>query len=102
MAAMALIALLGQPALAQPAGPIELQCQLGDQPWQPCQMVVASNGMQWRLALPGQAFLFRHDGRGVVTMRSGSHGWRSVQAQWRADASLCWNGVCAKGAIPLD
>jgi len=35
-------------------------------------------------------------------MRSGNTPWRPVQALWRADASLCWNGICAKGPIPLD
>ena len=89
------------PARSQPIV-VELECQLHNGPWQRCHMVRAADGYHWRLELDHQALLFRHDGRGVVSMRRGALPWRAVEARWRADSSLCWNGICAKGAIPLD
>jgi len=81
---------------------IRLDCQLDSGPWQPCAMHRSTDGYQWRLELAQQSFLFRHDGRGAVTMRLGQQPWRRVEPYWRTDASLCWNGLCAKGQIPLD
>jgi hypothetical protein len=45
---------------------------------------------------------FRHDGRGSVQMQRGGRGWQPVRAHWHDDTSLCWDGVCAKGDLPLD
>ena len=81
---------------------VALSCQLNNGPWQPCRMVRAADGYHWRLELAQHPVLFRHDGSGVVFMRGDGGPWHSVEARWRDDASLCWNSLCAKGAIPLD
>ena len=90
------------PALAQEGPAVELQCRVGGGAWQPCRMQVESLGERWWLIVADQRFGFRHDGRGGVTMQAGSSAWRPVDARWQNDASLCWNGVCARGDIPLD
>lgn len=82
--------------------PAQLQCRLAEGPWQQCRMVVAADGMAWTLELSGESIHFRHDGRGTVNMQRQDQRGRAVQPRWLADASLCWDGVCAKGAIPLD
>lgn len=80
-----------------------LTCRLQQGPWLPCTMQLDGNGLGWRLRIGAQLSLqFRHDGHGRVHMRRGSEPWQPVQARWLADASLCWDGVCARGAIPLD
>lgn len=81
---------------------VELECQLHNGPWQRCHMVRAADGYHWRLEVDHQALLFRHDGHGAVSMRRGALPWHTVEARWRADSSLCWNGICARGPIPLD
>jgi hypothetical protein len=83
-------------------GTVALQCRLGGGTWQPCQMQVERVGSHWWLLIGGQRLEFRHDGRGQVTMQQGNGDWRQVDSRWGEDASLCWNGVCAKGNIPLD
>jgi hypothetical protein len=87
--------------LAGPSDP--LTCRLQQGPWLPCTMQLDANGLGWRLRIGAQQSLqFRHDGLGRVRMRRGSEPWQPVQARWLADASLCWDGVCARGPIPLD
>ena len=81
---------------------IPLECRLEQGPWQTCRMEVVSIGSQWSLVVGGQRWEFRHDGRGSVTMRHGAGSWRPVSSRWEDSNSLCWDGVCARGDIPLD
>lgn len=94
--------LLTQPSVAWGSVPADLQCQMDDAAWVRCRMVVEADGLRWRVELDGIPYWFRHDGLGGVSMRRGTAAWHTVQTRWRRDASLCWNGLCAKGAIPLD
>lgn len=99
--ALLLGALEGLPAPAQQ--PVPLECRLGGGSWERCTMRIESVGLHWWIQAGPQAIEFRHDGRGGITMRDGTaRQWRSVTASWSADASLCWDGVCARGPIPLD
>lgn len=79
-----------------------LQCRLGSGPWQPCRMEVQDVGLNWVLRVGEQRIEFRHSGDGAVRMQKGSAPWQPVTATWQPDTSLCWDGVCAKGDIPLD
>jgi hypothetical protein len=45
---------------------------------------------------------FRSDGRGSVQLRSRGGVARMVQPVWAQDQALCWDGVCARGELPLD
>ena len=68
---------------------IALQCQLDGGAWQACLMQVQDIGRAWRIEM----------GRGRP--------WRLVQTRWiavpaSAQSALCWNGLCALGAVPLD
>jgi hypothetical protein len=81
---------------------IPLQCRLGTGLWQDCRMQVEEMGGHWWLLIGSQRVEFRHDGRGSVTMQQDNSGWRAVSSRWQEDTSLCWDGVCAKGEIPLD
>lgn len=81
---------------------LPLQCRLGQGPWLPCRMEVQDVGLHWFLLIGSQRIEFRHGGDGAVRMLRGEGPWRPVTAQWQADTSLCWDGVCAKGEIPLD
>jgi hypothetical protein len=91
------------PALALPEGSgIPLECRLGDGPWQSCRMEVQEVGAQWVLLVGRQRVEFRHDGTGAVRMQKDTGGWRPVSSRWNEDTSLCWDGVCARGDIPLD
>lgn len=65
-------------------------------------MDIRELGVQWALVIGDQRLEFRHDGRGEVTMQRQGGAWRSVSSRWAEDTSLCWDGVCAKGQIPLD
>lgn len=99
--------LRAEPQGAEPSAPqrtlsIPLQCRLGNGSWQPCRMEVMAVGSHWTLEVGGQRLEFRHDGRGGVTMQQGSGGWRSVSSRWEQPLDLCWDGVCARGPIPLD
>lgn len=82
--------------------PVLLECRLGDGPWQHCQMRVVDLGVRWRLLVAGEQIGFQHDGRGNVRMQRSRGGWIPVQAHWSNDAALCWDGVCARGDLPLD
>jgi len=89
------------PALAQQNVPLE--CRLDTGSWGRCTMRVERIGEHWWIQTEGQRIEFRHNGRGAITMRRNpAASWQSVSANWTADATLCWDGVCARGAIPLD
>ena len=81
---------------------IPLECRLQRGLWQPCWMEVVTIGGQWALVVGAQRWEFRHDGRGSVTMQHGAGSWRPVSSRWEDRNSLCWDGVCARGDIPLD
>lgn len=83
-------------------GLIALQCRIGEGPWQDCQMQVEEIGIRWFLLVGGQRIEFRHDGRGRVTMLKPSGSWQTVHSRWVENTDLCWDGVCARGDIPLD
>jgi hypothetical protein len=37
-----------------------------------------------------------------MRLRQEGGNWRDVEGRWAADTSLCWDGICALGPIPLD
>ena len=91
----------GAPALAGQHVPLE--CRLDAGAWTHCTMKVERIGEHWWITSGDQRIEFRHDGRGKITMRrQRSSQWQAVQANWSADATLCWDGICARGEIPLD
>ncbi|MEB3322829.1 MAG: hypothetical protein VKI81_08385 [Synechococcaceae cyanobacterium] len=87
---------------SSPRETIALECRLGDGPWRRCRMQVREVGAHWFLLIGEQRLEFRHDGTGAVRMQTDRGGWRSVRSRWAEDTSLCWDGVCARGDIPLD
>lgn len=101
---LGLLLMLSAPALAAVAGPgsVPLQCRIAGTSWQPCRMDVDEVGVRWRLVIGRQRLEFRHDGRGGVTMQSGDGAWRAVSSRWQPEGELCWDGVCARGDLPLD
>ncbi len=82
-------------------GEIALECRIGDGPWQQCRMRVEAVGAHWFLLVGDRRIEFRHDGSGTVTMGEGGQ-TRPVTSRWLEDRSLCWDGTCARGDIPLD
>jgi hypothetical protein len=80
----------------------QVECRLGDGPWHPCVMTVQAVGERWQIDLGGLRVVFRHDGRGSVEMSRSSGPWQSVSSRWDGNHALCWDGICAKGAFPLD
>lgn len=99
-----LVLMVWLPASAALAGPtsVPLQCRIGDQPWQPCRMDVDEVGVRWSLVIGRQRLAFQHDGRGGMRMQSGNGAWRPVISRWLPLGELCWDGVCARGDLPLD
>ncbi|QNI45407.1 putative conserved secreted protein [Synechococcus sp. WH 8101] len=92
---------------SQAAGPpelvLELECRENGGRWQTCRMGVVKLGEEWWLDLAHQRIRFRHDGSGRMRMKgSRDPSWQSVQARWIAERTLCWDGVCARGDLPLD
>ncbi len=81
---------------------VPLQCRLADGAWQSCTMRVDRLGEHWWLELGRRRIEFRHDGHGGIAMRWPGGPWRPVNSRWKSDGSLCWDGICARGAIPLD
>lgn len=82
---------------------IPLQCRLAGGSWQPCRMAVIELGSHWILQIGTQRLEFRHDGRGAVTVQSGTGQiWRPVSSRWEGARDLCWDGVCTRGPLPLD
>ena len=108
LVAMMAITTAGCPAWANGAAldgeafSVPLRCRVDGGAWRDCQMVVQQVGTQWQLVLGGERYGFQHDGRGRVQMQRGAGAWATVQARWSADSCLCWDGLCAQGAIPLD
>lgn len=91
------------PARSEPQRPpVPVRCRLAGGPWQDCQMLIERIGERWCLVVGAERVWFEHDGRGRVRMLRGSGGWIPVDARWTADAALCWDGICAKGELPLD
>jgi hypothetical protein len=86
---------------SEPSG-IALECRRGKGPWRRCRMQVREVGAHWFLQIGAERLEFRHDGSGTVRMHSDREGWRQVHSHWGEDTSLCWDGVCARGDIPLD
>jgi hypothetical protein len=64
-------------------------------------MEVIDPGRRWFLVVGRQRFGFQHDGTGRMQMAVEGR-WREVTPRWLEDGSLCWDGVCARGEIPLD
>ena len=91
-----------QGAAADAGATAQLECRLQAGPWQRCRMEVEQLGSRWWLVVGDQRIEFRHDGRGSVTMQRQGGPWRPVTARWGEDTSLCWDGVCARGDLPLD
>lgn len=89
------------PTTARPQS-VPLRCQIDGGRWQPCRMEIESIGEHWWLLIGARRYEFRHDGLGHVTLGDGRDPLRSVTPRWRPDGSLCWNGLCAQGPIPLD
>ena len=87
---------------AERIGPVDLECSLDQGPWHPCQMRVQQVGELWQLQFSDELIRFQHDGQGHVRMRRGVRDWITVQPLWREDSALCWDGVCARGELPLD
>ncbi|MEB3234264.1 MAG: hypothetical protein VKM98_02450 [Cyanobacteriota bacterium] len=102
-AALLLTTLLAAaPLQAQVPVPAQLRCRLAAGPWQHCRMALDADGLGWQLQIGAEQIRFRHDGRGAVAMERSGHAWQPVEARWLSDASLCWDGVCTRGQIPLD
>lgn len=97
------LALAWAPLAAHPLpGLVPLQCRLANGPWQDCQMQVEQVGVHWFLLVGGQRIEFRHDGRGTVRMLQPSGDWQPVNSRWLENSNLCWDGICARGDLPLD
>lgn len=90
-----------QPAGAEPMR-VPLECRLAGGPWQACTMTIEQVGAHWWLDVGQERLEFRSDGRGAVSLRAGSGSTRAVLPAWNQEQALCWDGVCARGDIPLD
>jgi hypothetical protein len=103
LTAWLLLAAAAAPVGAQEPAPVRipLECRFGEGPWQACQMQVEQLGAHWFLLIGERRIEFRHDGRGAVTMQEQGQS-RPVTSRWLEDRSLCWDGTCARGDIPLD
>ena len=89
-------------ARAQSAQNLPLECQLKAGPWQPCTLTIEQMGARWWLQIGEQRLVFHSDGRGSVTLIDRAGATKAVQPVWTAQRALCWDGVCAKGDLPLD
>lgn len=65
-------------------------------------MTIVRLGEHWWLQVGGSRLEFRSDGRGQVSLRTPLGNSLAVQPVWGEDRALCWNGVCARGDMPLD
>ena len=79
-----------------------VECELRGAGWRPCTLTIERMGEHWWLQVDGQRLDFRSDGRGSVTLQDGSGRSQVVEPVWTAQQALCWDGVCAKGDLPLD
>ncbi len=84
------------------AEPVPLSCRIDQGPWRACVMTVASPGQQWRLQIGSKRFDFLHDGSGQVSLKRPGAPLQVVSSRWIAAQTLCWDGVCARGELPLD
>lgn len=100
--APAMTAVAAEADAADGAGAPQLECRLQAGPWQRCRMEVEQLGSRWWLVVGDQRIGFRHDGRGSVRMQWEGGAWQPVTARWDKDTNLCWDGVCARGDLPLD
>lgn len=81
---------------------VPLECRLDSSAWLPCTMTVERLGEHWWLQVGRRRFDFRHDGRGRIELQEAQGIRRLVQPSWRSHQALCWDGICAKGDLPLD
>lgn len=93
--------------LGADAQTVALQCQFNGGAWKTCLMQVQEIGRSWRIEISQDTLLFRHDGSGAIAMKQRSRPWRLVQTRWiavpaSAQLALCWDTLCALGAVPLD
>ena len=92
----------GAPALADTTLRVPLECRLGMGTWSPCTMTIQRFGEHWWLQVGQQRLEFRSDGRGSITVTENGGPSRSVLPVWSDQQALCWDGICAKGDLPLD
>ena len=92
------------PGRSQAQNPLSVpvECQLNQGDWQPCTLTIDQIGEHWWLQVGPERLEFRSDGRGTVTLTDKAGATKSVQPVWTAQRALCWDGVCAKGDLPLD
>jgi hypothetical protein len=64
-------------------------------------MEVIDPGRQWVLVVGRRRHAFEHDGTGRMRMAVDGR-WRDVTPRWDSQGNLCWDGICARGEIPLD
>jgi hypothetical protein len=64
-------------------------------------MEVMDVGRHWVVVMARRRFEFHHDGKGRVRMRANGP-WQEVTPRWEKDGSLCWDGLCVRGDLPLD
>ncbi len=100
LASLASAAALNLPALSQGMS-VPLECRLGSGAWQACRMEISDPGRRWVLVVGQRRHGFSHDGTGHMRMAVDGR-WREVTPRWNSDGSLCWDGLCARGDIPLD
>ena len=86
---------------------VALQCQLNGGAWKTCLMQVQDIGRSWRIEMDQETVFLRHGGGGTTAMKQRGRNWRLVQTRWIAvppsgQPALCWDGLCALGAVPLD
>ncbi|MFN9547299.1 MAG: hypothetical protein ACK6AD_09570 [Cyanobacteriota bacterium] len=89
------------PAAHGQGQPIQLDCRLGPGAWQACQMVIIDPGREWFLVVGKRRYRFQHDGTGQMRMAVDGR-WREVTPRWEEGGHLCWDGICARGELPLD
>ncbi|MFN9644875.1 MAG: hypothetical protein ACK6BG_07110 [Cyanobacteriota bacterium] len=81
--------------------PVSLDCRVGGGPWTACRMEIQDPGRIWTLVVGRRRYSFQHDGTGRMRMTVDGR-WKDVTPRWDSDGSLCWDGLCARGEIPLD
>lgn len=90
-------------ARSQPQTAVELECRQATGPWRPCRMGIQRIGSAWWIELAEQRIRFEHDGSGSVRMQANAEApWITVQPNWAGERVLCWDKLCARGALPLD
>jgi hypothetical protein len=100
LASLAIRADISPPARAQ-GPPVSLECRVAGGPWKVCRMEISDPGRKWVLVVGQRRYRFEHDGTGHMRMAADGR-WTDVTPRWDRDGSLCWDGLCARGEIPLD